>query len=173
MSQPLRVCLSRTSDLRAYPSDVSYAAAAERAVSLAGHAVLDMDYLPACPVDPAEHCVRMVEGADVYAGIIGTSYGSIVRVRPELSYTELEFETATRCDLPRLVFLLPWSGPHRVPSHQSADMRRRQWEFRRRLQEDEGLTIATVSTPLGLQIAIYHALVNLPRLRRRRIQPVL
>ena len=48
----------------------------------------------------------MVRGCDVYVGVLGTRYGSPVRDKPQVSYAELEFDTATEAGLNRLVFVL-------------------------------------------------------------------
>src|SRR5215471_10994340 len=103
---PWRVFLSHTSDLRGFPTDRSYVAAAEDAVIRAGHVIVDMKFVPAVDADPAELCAFMVREADVYAGIIGLRFGASVRGRPEQSHTQLEFEAATSADLPRLIFLI-------------------------------------------------------------------
>ena len=101
-----RVFLSHTSELRDFPRGVSYVDAAERAVSAAGHVIVDMADFPAADQIPAQLCADRVQGCDVYMGILGTRYGSPVRDRPDMSYTELEFEAATEAGLDRLVFLL-------------------------------------------------------------------
>jgi len=103
---PWRVFLSHTCELRAYPSGGSYVAAAERAVMAAGHVVVDMADFSAADQPPAALCVERLRSCDVYVGLYGTRYGSPVRDRPEVSYTELEFDTATEAGIPRLVFLL-------------------------------------------------------------------
>ncbi|MDM7937817.1 MAG: DUF4062 domain-containing protein [Cyanobium sp. CZS 48M] len=104
--------LSHTSELRLYPSGGSYVSKAERAVSACGHVVVDMADFPSIDQAPAAVCTERVggskrqQGCDVYVGIFGTRYSSPVRDRPEVSYTELEFDTATEAPIPRLVFLL-------------------------------------------------------------------
>ena len=98
--------LSHTSELRNFPGKGSYVAEAERAISAAGHVIVDMADFPAADQPAAQMCAERVQGCDVYVGVLGTRYGSPVRDKPEVSYTELEFDTATAAGLPRLVFLL-------------------------------------------------------------------
>ena len=103
-----------------------------------------------------------MQAADVYVLIAGFRYGSPVRDRPEVSYTELEFEAAGEAGLPRLVFLLDEEaeGPGRCSSTRSSGRGSRR--SGRRLA-DSGVTAATVTTPGELEAAVLHALVELPR----------
>lgn len=152
-----RIGLSHTSDIRRYPLGRSFAEAAEAAIRLAGHGLCDMDILGACDSPPNLSSSRMVERSDVYVAIIGHNYGSVVPDRRDLSYTELEFETATKLGLPRLVFLVDGSDE----KHQEPELRQRQQRFRRRLEEEAGLTVDHVATPERLETRLYHALASL------------
>jgi len=89
-----RVFLSHTSELRDFPKGMSYVAAAKGVVSTAGHVIVDMADFPAADLPAAQLCADRVHGCDVYVGILGIRYGSPVCDRPDVSYTELEFEAA-------------------------------------------------------------------------------
>ena len=103
---PWRVFLSHTSELRQYPQVGSYIDKAERAVSAAGHAIVNMADFAAIDQAPAAVCEQRVRDCDVLVGIYGLRYGSPVRDQREVSYTELEFITATEAAMPRLIFLI-------------------------------------------------------------------
>ena len=156
-----RVFLSHTAELRRFPAGRSFVAAAEAAVAMAGDAVTDMEYFAARNDQPAEYCQRRVRECDVYVGMIGLRYGSPVRGRPDVSYTELEFEAATEAGLPRLVFLLDEDAALPIPAAQlqddDPDLRARQRAFRDRLAA-AGIMVAKVASPGELELRLLHAL---------------
>ena len=155
-----RVFLSHTSELRRLPVGRSFVAAAESAVIRAGGTPVDMAYFSADPRPPAQVCREAVLSADVFVGIVGFRYGSPVCDRPEVSYTELEFEEASKADMRPLVFLLGEDMEGHRELFQDVEHAARQEAFRTALSE-RGITVATVTSPEGLSEALYQALVTL------------
>jgi hypothetical protein len=164
---PRRIFLSHTAELRELPPDRSFVAAAEAAVTAAGHAITDMAYFPVRDEKPAEYCRARVRECDVYVGLIGLRYGSPVRDEPEVSYTELEFDAATGARRPRLVFLLDEDAVVPIPPRRLRDsdqeLQARQEAFRARLQGSSGLMTGKFSTPDQLQRLLFQALTSLSR----------
>ena len=167
--RPWRVFISHTSELREFPEGTSYVAAAERAISAAGHAIVDMADFGASDQPPAHLCAERVRGCDVYVGILGTRYGSPVRDKPDVSYTELEFHTATESGLDRLVFLLDANAvdvgipPSRLIDREFGD---RQDAFRRQVQDGQ-LVTQSVASPAALRGLVECSLRDLADTRAR------
>jgi hypothetical protein len=163
MGSPRRVFLSHTSELREFPPDRSFVAAAADAVSRAGDAISDMAYFTARDNTSAEHCQEQVRRCDIYVGLIGLRYGTPVRDRPEVSYTELEFQTATEAGLPRLVFLLDENTALPIPPTRLQDrdpeLAARQQAFRARLL-DSGMLTPKFASPEQLELLLLQALLQ-------------
>ncbi len=161
--------ISHTSELRDFPQGQSYVAAVERAVSTAGHVIVDMADFPAASQPPAQVCADRVRGCDVYLGVLGTRYGSPVRDKPGVSYTELEFDTATQAGIDRLVFLLDTGASDvGIPLGKLIDREfgGRQDAFRDRVQ-DSGLVTQSFANPATLGQLVERSLRELSDTRRR------
>jgi hypothetical protein len=155
-----RVFLSHTSEFAKYPNKRSFVDAAVDAVVRAGCVPCDMKYFTARDQQPDQYCVDRICACDVYIGIIGLRYGSPVRDRPEVSYTELEFETvADKPQIKRFVFLLDELAQVPIGLFSDTSYANRQQVFRKRLQ-DAGVTCKPFSDFHELEKLIYQALVE-------------
>jgi hypothetical protein len=123
-----------------------------------------MAYFTARDEEPAEYCRARVAGCQMYVGLIGLRYGSPVPDRPEVSYTELEFEAASQAGVPRLVFLLDEDAAVPIPPRRLRDgdpqLDMRQQAFRDRLRKS-GMISGTFASPDQLEVrgpAVVHPL---------------
>ena len=167
-SIPWRVFVSHTSEMRKFPTEGSYVAQVERAISTAGHVIVNMADFPAADQQPSVLCMDRVRSCDVYVGILGMRYGSPVRDKPKLSYTELEFETATEMGLPRLVFLLDASAANvGIPVEALIDHEfgGRQEAFRHRVREK--MVAPSFASPAELGRLVERSLRELADARNR------
>jgi tetratricopeptide (TPR) repeat protein len=176
MAASRRVFLSHTSELRQFPSGRSFVAAAEAAATKSGHVIVDMEYFPARDEPPAAYCEAQVRSCDLYVGLFGLRYGSPVRESPDLSYTELEFDTATRYGVPRLLFLLDEHAVLPIPRPQLFDadpeLRDRQRAFRERALAT-GVMARFITSPEQLEVELIHALYANDSKAKRSGLPVL
>jgi tetratricopeptide (TPR) repeat protein len=164
-----RVFISHTAELRDFPKAKSYVAEVERAVSAAGHVIVDMRDFPAADQPAAEICVERVRGCDVYVGVLGTRYGSPVRDLPGVSYTELEFNTATEAKKDRLILMLDTDADDvGIPASQLIDREfgDRQDAFRGRVMKS-GLVKQSFDSPARLGWLVERSLRELAETRRR------
>jgi WD40 repeat protein len=157
------VFLSRTSEFERLVTSRSYVDEAKTACNAARFNYTDMTDWTASSLPPAEECRRTVLASDVYVGIIGFDHGSPVTDEPELSYTELEYETARQAGRPRLLFLL--ADEDEPKALDETELGARQARFRARLRERE--TVAFFRRPDELRRLVTEALRGLPPAPRR------
>src|SRR5207244_12027654 len=122
------------------------------AIRQAGLVARDMRDFTSEPLPPATVCERAVRQCAVLVGLLGLRYGSPVSDRPDVSYTQLEFQTARAARIPTLIFLLDEKVTG-LPADATRDSEfgKRQDEFRQQVQTKYGLTCSTFKTPDELQ----------------------
>jgi hypothetical protein len=154
------VFISHTDEMRSFPADRSFLAAAEAAVLRAGDVVSDLAYFPAQSTPPVEVISQAVRDADIYVGIIGFRYGALIPDR-SMSYLEYEFQTARKTGIPTLIFMLADDAIVPVSMITAADPEsiQRQLDLRRRVAETR--IIGQFATPDELETELLHVLVQL------------
>jgi tetratricopeptide (TPR) repeat protein len=160
--EPRRVFISHTTELRELPEPRSFVAAIESAITRAGDVVVDMAYFTSHDLPPAHLDRQTVAGSDVYVLIAGFCYGTPVRDRPEISYTEHEFEAAGEVGIPRLVFLLSEHAEGPAALFRDPRFGARQEGFRQRLR-GSGVTTTEILSPDHAATLVLDALTKLPR----------
>ncbi|MFC3890360.1 DUF4062 domain-containing protein [Lentzea rhizosphaerae] len=148
------VFLSHTSEF----TEHGFIDAAQRALRRAGCLGVEMAEYPAVDKAPVHYDAERVTDADIYVGIIGFRYGSLVTGR-EVSYTEHEFDTATRREKIRLMFLLAPDAA--LPANCLTDPQHghKQQAFRDKIAK-EPLIYQTFRTPEDLATKLLHSVLD-------------
>ena len=155
-----KVFLSSTSrDLEAYREAV------HRAIDgLPGFTLVKMEDFGARAASAKELCAGLVGKCDLFVGLMGHSYGSCPPGET-VSFTELEYRTASAAGLPRLMFVAPEEFLIRAGLRESDESYRRQQALRREVMTD--LVVAAFDTPEKLASAVTRALFVWHEERRR------
>ncbi len=151
-----QVFVSHTSDMALFPEGRSFVQAALDGVGRAGMASVDMRYFAARDGKPAALCRQRVRGCEIYVGVVGFRYGSMVPGEA-VSYTEMEFDEAGAAGLQRLVFLLHDTA---CPAALVDADRGAVAGFRQRLM-DAGLVVRAFTSAADLELEVFHALTEL------------
>jgi len=160
-ARPLRVFVSHTAELAAFPERRSFVDAVWAAVRRAGGVAIDMADFGARDEASAEVCRAEVLSCDVYVGVIGFRYGQLVpEPDDEVSYTEFEFRVARQARIPRLLFLLD-EATATVPVGLVDVDRSRVDQFRQRLLQHR--VTVFVSSPDDLAARVGEGLAALAR----------
>jgi len=116
--------------------------------------------------NPISVSLQMVEDADVYIGILGMRYGSIIdepQLNPErLSVTELEYRQAVKLGKPRLIFVM--SDDHEgAIAHSMYNETEEQRQKLKKLKEEvtKQRWAGIFTSPLDLEVLAIHALSEL------------
>ena len=155
-----RVFLSSTSrDLDAYREAV------HRAIDgLPGFQLVKMEDFGARDASAKDLCARLVRECDLFVSLMGHYYGSCPPGEP-VSFTELEYRTATAARLSRLMFLAPDDFPIPASLRDSDASFERQQALRREVMAE--LVVGAFDTPEKLASAVTRALFVWQEERRR------
>jgi tetratricopeptide (TPR) repeat protein len=94
-----------------------------------------MEHLSAEDADAAQVSLRMVEDADLYLGIFGFRYG-YVPPGSDISITEMEYNRAVACGIPRLIFLMHDDHPVKPTDVETGDGAAKLKDFKERLKTE-------------------------------------
>lgn len=167
---PPRVSRARSTTYRVFLSSTSrdlveYREAVHRAIDgLPGFQLVKMEDFGARNASPKDLCAGLVRDCDLFVGVIGHYHGRCPPGEP-ISFTELEYRTATSANLPRLMFVAPDDFPIPASLRESDASFERQQAFRREVMTDR--VVAAFDTPEKLASAVTRSLFIWHEDRRR------
>lgn len=111
-----------------------------------------MEFFGARPEYPIEVCLNEIRTCDMFIGIIGHLYGEIV---PEenISFTEMEYNAASRIGLPRLIYMKSEDVPT-LPEHIEHDPSKMEKleSFKRKVKERHPIDFFKFGDELSMKV---------------------
>src|ERR1022692_3669444 len=99
---------------------------------------LMMEHLPASDDDAIRESLRMVDEANIYLGILAYRYGHVPKGR-DISITEMEYNHAGECGIPRLMFAMHKDHPIRIEDVEMGEGAEKLKAFKERAKADKVL----------------------------------
>jgi hypothetical protein len=99
---------------------------------------LMMEHLPASDDDAIRESLRMVDEADIYLGILAYRYGHVPKGH-DISITEMEYNHAGECGIPRLMFAMHKDHPIRIEDVEMGEGAEKLKAFKERAKADKVL----------------------------------
>ena len=124
---------------------------------------IGMEYFGSDDKSPLEVCAAAVKRTSVYVGLIGFRYGELIP-NGKQSFTEHEYELASRIGIPRLIYLKGEDAQVKPSEIETDPARRTKLQcFRERLSTQH--TVSTYRTPAELALMV---VADLHRLLKQR-----
>jgi MinD-like ATPase involved in chromosome partitioning or flagellar assembly/tetratricopeptide (TPR) repeat protein len=95
-----------------------------------------VEQLPARDADATRISLDLLDGADIYLGILGVRYGYMPKGH-KISITEMEYDRAREHNIPRLIFLMHEDHPIKLSDVETGVGAERLAKFRERLKREQ------------------------------------
>jgi hypothetical protein len=135
--------------------------AAKTACLAAGFFPVMMEQMPASPTEVITACLRMVDEATVYLGILAYRYGH-VPTGHKISITEMEYNRAVERGIPRLIFVMDGKHDIRIADVEFGAGVKKLERLKARVAAGEQV-VKSFTSPLELQFQILHGLLAVNR----------
>lgn len=118
--------------------------------------------------DPLLRCIKLLDQADIYIGIIGFRYG-FVPPGQNKSLTEIEYERAAARVIPRLLFIMSDDHPVRAADVETGPGAEKLSQFKAVVRRE--VIVTEFRSPDALKAAVVTGLVNVLRDESRSSEP--
>lgn len=156
MSQQLKVMISSTArDLPEHRKEVMDACLRQ------GMFPMMMEHLPASDAEAISASLKMVDDADIYAGVFAHRYGYIPKANnpQQISITEMEYNRAVERKIPRVIFVMDKTHPITIDDVEQGDGAAKLAKLKERVQTER--VVNFFKSPADLRADVLHAMSQL------------